>query len=184
MVTKRIAAAVVTVLGLGFGAPAAKAEHIDDLARTLERQSRALESEFVAHFRHASHFRHLISDAREMAGLAAHIHDVAHHGGSPYHLRSDLRKLDDLYHHLEGLVDHIEHDAYHGHGHVHGDTRHVRGLMRSISSTLHHLKADIERITDRGHGHSHGAGYGGRRVVGFGGGVSIGSGGFRIIIGR
>src|SRR5262245_38903561 len=80
MLTKRIAAAVVTVLGMSFGAGSAKAEHIDDLAATLQRQSRALESEFAAHFRHSAHFRHLISDSREMAGLAAHIHEVAHHG--------------------------------------------------------------------------------------------------------
>jgi hypothetical protein len=101
----------------------------------------------------------------------------------------DLRRLDRLFHHVEELVEHIEHDAYHGDGHVHGDTHHVRHLMSQMEDTLHHLRADVNELRygnfhpvvpigghDHGHGHSHG-GHGGVGVV-------FGSGGVRIRFGH
>ena len=73
MLTKRIATAAMAVLGLGFVAGTASAHgygRIDELALHLQGQTRALEGEFAEHFRHTPHFRHLMGEAREMAGLA------------------------------------------------------------------------------------------------------------------
>jgi hypothetical protein len=168
---------VASVLGLavlGGRASAHEFGHIDELALTLQRQTRALEGELAEHFRHAPHFRHLMSDAREMTGLAAHIHEVAHHGGSPYHLRSDLQNLDRLFRHLEAMVAHIEREAYHGGGAIRGHVRHVHELMGAVAGTLHHLEADIARITYPGPA---------RGPAGVYGGASIGTPGFRMSIG-
>ena len=86
-----------------------------------------------------------------MYRLAAHIHTLTHYGGSLYHVRSDVNKLDSLFHHLEDLVAHIEH--HRPGGHIHGDTRHVRRMLARMEDTLHHLQEDVEAMTDPYHGH-------------------------------
>src|SRR5205814_6720100 len=73
MLTRSIGMAVVTLLGITFAAGTASAHgfgRIDELGVTLQGQTRALQGEFAEHFRSTPHFRHLMSDAREMAGLA------------------------------------------------------------------------------------------------------------------
>ncbi len=147
--------------------------HIDGLAVQLTRYARQLDQEFTAHYRHTSQFRHLREDARQMIRLAEHIHEVAHHQGSLSHLESDLRQLDRLFHHIEDLVEEIEHNAaglghYHGHfgsyygtysgGHIHGNTRHVRRILKSMEDTLHHLHDDVRelaRLEEARHHHNH-----------------------------
>lgn len=149
ILSRTIVAAVLAVGGLAIGtqsASAASYSHIDRLALELRGDAGRLYSEFRQHYRHAAHYRHLISDASQMYRLADHIHDLAHRG-TLGHMDSDLEKLDRLFHHLEGLVDEIEHDARHDHfghgGHTHGNTRHVRRLLDQMEDTLHHLHDDI-----------------------------------------
>jgi hypothetical protein len=187
------AAVLMIIAGAGASARADEFEHIDSLALSLQRQTRELYNEFGEHYRHASHSIHLRNDAAKMFRLARHIHDVAHVGGSLNHIAADLRQLDQLFHHLEDLVEHIEHDAFHGDGHVHGDTGHVQALMSEIEDTIHHLRADVNELRRGpvgpvvpigggfggggfGGGHDHGHSHGG-------GGVSFGSGGVRVRIG-
>jgi hypothetical protein len=149
--TRTLIATVLTIAGLSTVGQTARAEHIDDLAFQLQRQSRDLYLEFRQHYSHTRGYRHLISDSAEMYRLAGHIHEIAHHAGSLVHLRSDLKELDRLFHHIEDLVDDIEHDARFGHhgGHIHGSTRHVRHLLHEIEDTLHHLLDDVNELVRR-----------------------------------
>ncbi|MGB7342702.1 MAG: hypothetical protein WBD20_00665 [Pirellulaceae bacterium] len=119
--------------------------HIDDLAQQIERNSKRLVSE-ARHYRHTPEYGHLVSDARDMARLADHVHDLAHHHGSLAHLQSDLVELDRKFHHLESVFDRVEHNAAFGHGHVHGNTSHVRRLLTQIETDLHHLQDDIRSL--------------------------------------
>src|SRR5690606_18505186 len=88
----------------------------------------------------------------EMRRLASHVHDVAHLG-SFSHLERDVADLDRVFHHIEGLVAEIEHDADHNHfghgGHFHGNTRHVRRLLNNMGETLHHLQDDLRDLRPR-----------------------------------
>ncbi|MDB4539811.1 hypothetical protein N9231_05265 [Saprospiraceae bacterium] len=81
-----------------------------------------------------------------MRRLAAHMHETAHHHGSLKHLAKDLAELDSSFHHFESTFARVEHNAAYGHGHVHGNTAHVRRLMRSIENDIHHLREDVNTL--------------------------------------
>jgi hypothetical protein len=119
--------------------------HIDELALSIDRESKRLLQE-TRHYRHTPEYGHLVNDCRELSRLADHMHDVAHHHGSLSHLECDLRELDSMFHHLESLFDQIEWRAAHGHGHVHGHTGHVRQLLDSIEQSIHHLQDDVRQL--------------------------------------
>lgn len=151
----RISLAIIAA-AITSSAATANAEsyrHIDNLALRLQRRSAELFHEFRSHYRHTAQFSHLMADTRDIYYRAKHIHDVAHHRGSVYHLENDLRRLDRKFHHLEDVVRHIEH---HPHGHIHGDTRHVRHLLAEIEDDIHHLRRDVERMARRWHDDHHG----------------------------
>lgn len=143
-------------------------EHIDAQAVKLQKQSATLYHELKNHFRHTRDYRHLLNDAAQIYRLAGHLHEVAHNEGDMAHMQDDLEKLDDKFHHLQDLVediqgtgrgdgshrgqDHSRGSQRHGgrrehgrerDGHIHGDTRHVRSLVRSMEDTLHHLDEDL-----------------------------------------
>lgn len=188
-ITKTALIAVV-VVGLGVSTrstEAASYSHIDRYAVEVQRQAGDLYNEFRLHFAHAAHYRHLMSDASGLYHKAAHAHEVAHRRGNLSHLAADVASLDRTFHHLERLVDDIEHDVYSGYGgHVDGDTLHIRSKLRRMATSLHHLRADIEsmrRIRYRvygGHG-SHGF-HGGSHGVH--GGITIKTGGFSFSFGH
>jgi negative regulator of sigma E activity len=144
-IRKSLALVVLSVsLTAASSAKAQSYEHIDRLASQLQRQSANLYWEFRAHFSHTPGYRHLLSDTARMYRLAAHVHEVIHHGANVGHIRHDVEQLDRAFHHVEEVVDQIEHDAFgHGFGHVHGDTRHVRRQLRQMEATLHHLRDDV-----------------------------------------
>ena len=193
-----IAAAVLSSVGFAANSSQANAAsfgHVDSLAQQLTRQSSELYREFRLHYRHAAHYKHLMSDAAAIYRTAHHIHTVAHLG-SVEHLDRDLRDLDRQFHHLEDLVAEIHDDAHHGHfgqlghgGHVHGDVRHVRRLMRQMEDTIHHLRDDIRELLHDRHDHGHhDVHYRGRRVISPGishspNGISIRTGNFGFRIG-
>ncbi|GAA5504672.1 hypothetical protein [Novipirellula caenicola] len=120
-------------------------DHIDQLALKIAVQSNQIVRE-TSHYRHTPEYVHLLSDARDMARLADHIHELAHHHSSVSHLDRDLAMLDSKFHHLESLFDAIEHRAAYGHGHIHGHTSHVRMLLNAIENNIHHLQADIRTL--------------------------------------
>lgn len=117
-------------------------QHIDRLARQLERQARDLHDEVDAHFRPTPQYRHLHNDVEELEQLADHIHDVIHRGASVNHLRADARKLDRLFHHVEDLVQDmgrsrtIDRRAYF----------HLRQSLSRLEDTVHHLLDDLNRL--------------------------------------
>jgi len=155
----------LATLGAGRSALAA-GPHVDRLALDLQRQSRELMTEFARHYRHAPDFRHLMADSSDLFRQAVHIHSIAHNTNNLHHLNADLAKIDRSFHHLEGVVEGIEHHVRFCHsprcGHFHGDTRHVRALMGSIEDTIHHLRDDVlarsqppipQRHVTTGYGH-------------------------------
>jgi len=138
--------AVLIALGLAATSrtvQAAPGDHMDRLALSLQAQAQRLSAEVRLHYRHTPEYRHLISDARKIYVKAVHIHRIAHRGTSRAHLASDLREIDALYHHTAGLIREIERHAHFGHGHVHGDTRHVRGILAQMRKTIHHMMSDV-----------------------------------------
>ena len=120
-------------------------EHLDQLAVRVERSARLLASE-IRHYRHTPEYAHLRADAKEMRRLASHMHDTAHHEGNLNHLAADLAELDASFHHFESVLNRVEHSAAYGHGHVHGNTAHVRRLLRSIENDIHHLQEDVDSL--------------------------------------
>lgn len=150
--------------------------HIDNLALSIQRQTRQLARESYR-FRHASQYRHLVQDLSKMQRLAQHIHEVAHHSGNVWHLRSDLAEFDSVLHHVQGLFHQIENAADFGHGHIHGSTRTACRLLHAIEDSTHHIKADVDRLS-RGHQRHYGHGsYGASNAYH---GRSIGLGGFSL----
>ncbi|MGE0609293.1 MAG: hypothetical protein AB7O62_19535 [Pirellulales bacterium] len=139
---RTLLAASMLILGVFASANTAKAEHIHDLAEDLEGMSRALVSEYQAHYRYLPEYRHLMHDAMQVAKLASHIHDMTDYRASLRHIQHDLHELDDLYHHMENTLDRVE--SYRGFRH---GTRHVRGLMHTFHDTLEHLQDDVAELT-------------------------------------
>ncbi|MFK8111603.1 MAG: hypothetical protein AB8B91_05360 [Rubripirellula sp.] len=138
----------LAAIALLFTATTASADtyhHIDQLALSIERQAKRLVSE-SRHYRHTPQYRELRDDSRDLARLADHLHDVAHDHGSLAHMESDLFELDAKFHHLESLFDCVERAASYGHGHVHGNTSHVRRLLNSIENDIHHLQEDLRTL--------------------------------------
>ena len=195
---RTLIASTLTLVGVFAGSQAADAasfDHIDHLALRLQSQSRDLYNNFRVRYRHTSEYSHLMSDAATMYRLASHVHDVAHEGCNLAHLQDDLRQLDRAFHHVEHLVDDIEHDAHYGHfgghfgGHIYGNTHDIRRKLALMEDTLHHLRDDVEELAHPAihdpHGHS--LGYRPAPVViggGSGRGVYIGGRGFGIRIGN
>ncbi len=150
----KLTTTVIAAFTLALASTSAHAvdyRHLDRLAIRLTKNSEALFREFRVHYRHTSEYRHLISDAKALRSRALHIHEVAHHRGSLYHLASDVREMDQLFHHLEEVVERVDHRSSHDYhsGHVHGNSRHVSSLMRTIGCDLHHLGEDVEMATPR-----------------------------------
>ena len=162
-------ALLISGFSLAMNSNAEAGDHIDDLAFSIQKQAQVLNHEFARNYRHTPSYRHLMSDTSQMYRLAAHIHDLAHHGGSVRHMEADVRQLDRLFHHIEDLVNAMSHRGHgHGHGHLqplhgghhghghHGfrgpDTRRARMLLRSMENTIHHLHSDLQRLIRIGHG--------------------------------
>ncbi|WP_442511531.1 hypothetical protein SH528x_003212 [Novipirellula sp. SH528] len=145
IVYKTLAACALCLTAFSSPAVANTYQHIDHLALQIAMQSNQLVGE-TRHYQHTPEYRHLVSDARDMARLADHIHELAHHQGSVSHLNSDLAQLDAKFHHLESLFDGIEHRAARGYRHVHGNTSHVKLMLNSIENNIHHLREDIQSM--------------------------------------
>jgi hypothetical protein len=136
-----LAILILTTLAAFSGAVEADTyDHIDKLAKKLQKQTRELRQEFGRHYRHVDHATHLRSDALEIYKLSKHIHQVAHNEGSVVHLRNDLKNAERFFHHLEAALAASNRSFF---GHVHGRARHVHELMHEVEETLHHLNDDM-----------------------------------------
>jgi outer membrane murein-binding lipoprotein Lpp len=156
---RKLALTAITIVGTTVTAGSLQAqsyEHIDSLALRLRSQTGRLAADLRYHYRHLNQYRHLYRDAVAMYRLADHIHTIVHHGEDLDHVASDVRELDELFHHTEDLVheidfhdDHVDFGHWHfGHGHHghhgHGSLRRLRDRLDSIEDTLHHLSDDID----------------------------------------
>jgi hypothetical protein len=134
----------IATLSVANTANAQSHAHIDRLAVRLQQQTAAMHSEVHAHFRGTRDYVHLDRDVAAMERLARHLHDVAHRGGSVSHLRSDARELDQLFHHVEDVIDRLART-----GQINPRTMsHFRGVMGNVSDTLHHLRNDLANLRD------------------------------------
>ncbi len=195
MTMTRILSTTLALATLGMFAAQADAStysHLDRLAVEMQEQSNELVVEFKEHYSHSPLYSHLRRDALELARLAEHVHEVAHHHGSLYHLKNDLRNIDSRFHHLENVVARLEYFARHGIGHVHGDLRHIRTAMHNMEETIHHMQDDLKALAPPVHGHGghghigHAVHYGSGSSIHFrrGGGIHFGSGGIRFHFGH
>jgi hypothetical protein len=175
MTTTRILSTLLTLAALGSFAAQADAStysHLDGLAVKMQGQSAGLVAEFKEHYSHSPLYSHLRHDALELARLSKHVHEVAHHAGSVYHLKSDLREIDTRFHHLEAVIARLEYLARRGIGHAHGNLNHVRSAIHNMETTIHHMQDDLKALTshshdDHGHGgHGGHAGHGGHHDSG------------------
>jgi len=172
---------LVTVLAAGsvFATPA-KADHrhdlerIDELSHRIENEGRQLLSE-IRGFGLVDHrVRSAFGEVSDIVRLASRIHYAAHHGGSRRQMDRDVHALKDLVHHVEEHLDHV---------------RHLRRHIERIDRLTHDLEDRIHDLADRDYratssfgGTSYGYGYGyGYRPAS---GISFGSRGFSITIGR
>lgn len=147
---KRLAllpAAVAIALGLGLtgqNAEASISQELTHKAHKIEDIARELKTEFRKHYAHLGAFRHLMSDLSEICAQAEHIDTLAHNPrGSLRHLQADVKKLDQLTHHLHEVLDAAERSAS---GHVHGRTGHVHKLLTVLDNTIHRLSFTIAGI--------------------------------------
>ncbi|HEX5104818.1 MAG TPA: hypothetical protein VFV87_13450 [Pirellulaceae bacterium] len=150
--------ALFSMSAILVSAGVARADHgfstVEDLAFHVQDHSRDLYYEVRNHLGQTSAGRHLMSDVVEVNRAAARIRSYAHAGYNLEVICRDARKLDELIHHMEEIVDdlrHAGHDHY-GHDHFgygqfgHGqfDGRHVASLLREIEEDVHNLQSEIE----------------------------------------
>jgi hypothetical protein len=109
-------------------------QRVDQLASQLERNAQTLRHEVDSHFRGSPLYRRFDALVHQIEHDAEHIHEVAHRGGSLNHLRSDVAKLDRLYHAAEHLFE---------------DILHSRRLDRQ---TVYHIRAALSRVERDIHG--------------------------------
>ena len=138
--------------GLLLGTNTARADHdhygtAETYAAHVQDHSRELYYEIRSHLGYGSSGRHLMSDAAEMYRLAVRIRSNAHAGWNLESMCRDARRLDSLMHHMEEIVDDLDHGHGHGHHHGHGsELRHITKLLRIIEDDTHELVEEIERL--------------------------------------
>ena len=149
-ITKSVSTMGLLVLtAFASGASANSYHHIEYLAQRVERNSKRLVSEARC-YRHTREYRHLVDDARDMARLADDIQDLARRHGRLSHIASDLAALSRKFHHLEDLIDHIEHGVGVGYGHVHRPGSGVRELMCAIETDINDIHRAVRFLSQPG----------------------------------
>jgi chromosome segregation ATPase len=128
----------VVALGLGAGtAPAQQHDHIDRLARRIEKQAKVIHDEVDQHFPRA---RALHRHAKDLERLGEHLHDLAHEKGQRAHMRADARKMDRLIHDMEDHVKALRDSGLASRRAL----RHIREAMEDLHDTLNHLRKHLE----------------------------------------
>ncbi len=142
--------AAVALSGLfwtGSAATAQSLQHLDRLAGILEWQTRNVHRELFAHYRFVPQFRHLDRDLRQMSRQTNQIRAMIQGRAGVRHMRSEVRELDRLFHHIEELVNDLPRYRT-------GDpqaARRLRSSLRTMENTLHHMQDDLRRL-ERGDG--------------------------------
>lgn len=136
--------------------------YVDELANAVMQRAGALAEVARRNSSYGFAYKHLYNDTYEMYGLAAHIHELAHHHGSILHIRKDVEKLDKLFHHIEDLIAGLRpygasfHHGGHSHGihiHIHRggpsrtQLRRMRLMADDLGHTLHKLRDVLRYAT-------------------------------------
>ena len=140
--------AVVVMAAASLSADQASADifaHIDNLALRIQVQAERLQAA-TEHYIHTPGYSDMVCATNQLRQRATLIHDLAHSHGCMYAMASHLAVLDAQFHRLEALFDHVEYEASHGHGHVHGSTRYVKRVLGNMETNIHHLRADIDQL--------------------------------------
>ncbi|MAG95010.1 MAG: hypothetical protein CMJ48_14885 [Planctomycetaceae bacterium] len=170
-------AIAATLVAFSTQLPSAQARplmSIDDTADQLQHYTAFVSRSVSANFRHIPHYRHLAKDVRELAELAEHIHEVAHHHPERLrHLSDDVEEMHEHLEHIVDVVDHVKDDLYaQSRRSVLIRGRHVRiqfgagslsllqvrqleRALDGVDSMLHELDSQIERAAAH-RSHSHG----------------------------
>lgn len=119
--------------------------HIQKLALDIQIKSDLLMGE-TRHYVHTPGYQRMIRCVAEMRRRAVRVHLLSIQHGCLDEMSRELRRLDALYHEVEGIFDSAECRAAVGVGHVHGSTRHVKKLLKVIEDCIHHIRADIATL--------------------------------------
>lgn len=138
--------AIALLVGAASQANANDWHHIDQMALKVQRQTRQLVTE-ERHYRSSRHYGELLRCTNRLAAISAQVHDLAHHAQCPRTLKTYVNEMDNMFHKVEDLFDHIEDDAARGIGCVRGNTAHVKRLLDSIEDCIHHLQDDLRYLT-------------------------------------
>jgi hypothetical protein len=139
---KRFMLAVLAALSLSVTVKAAQpaapgCDCIEDLSHRLMAQISQLQREYTVTFRGARQYQHGLNDLRQITAQAAHLHESAHGAGSREHLRADVQRLDEAFHHFQSVVGEMSRGGQYGHWGW--ESRTFRRLMSSVGTTIHQL---------------------------------------------
>jgi len=120
--------------------------HIQGLALDIQLKADALMGE-THHYVHTPRYREMIRNISSMRARAVRVHVLSLQHGCLIAMREELRVLDTQFHIIESIFDSAEVEASHGHGHIHGPTRHVKEHLKCIENDIHHILDDITQMT-------------------------------------
>jgi hypothetical protein len=134
-----------------FRSDVARADHfqsVAELANNVRDHGRHLFDEIRHHLGSGGVGRHLIADTSDLGRTALRIRANANAGLNLEATCRDSSRLDQLVHHMEEIVDDLDHD---GHDHFdhdcyHVDVRHLQLLLREIESDVHNLRAEVSQM--------------------------------------
>ncbi len=141
--TMLAAIASVSLVASARDAQARTYHRVDDIAVGLQRQTRDLIRETSVHLRHSPNYAHARADAIQLYRRAEHIHSVAHRRGGVNHLLEDVKKADQFFHHVEGVLKNSLHTSCH---HAGCGRCHISSLLRRIENSIHRLRYEVKLL--------------------------------------
>lgn len=137
------------LFAMSVSASQAKADtwgHIQRLALDIQLKSDALLGE-THHYVHTPNYQTMLRCISDMRARAVRIHVLSLQHGCLIAMAEELRVLDAQFHQIEALFHETEIEASHGHGHIHGPTRHIKEHLNRIEDCIHHIRDDIRQLT-------------------------------------
>lgn len=139
----RAALAASALALVAASAPAQSCESIDRLAGRLEHQARHFQHEVDEHFRPCPQYVALDRNGHEIERLACHIRGDIARGASPWHLRHDIDRLDQLVHYTRSEVEAL--GAWHQLDHR--SYRHLQRSLAEVDDTVHGMQDELRVLT-------------------------------------
>lgn len=141
--------AIVAFIVAGFSiSRAAKADthaHLHSLAAKIDRQADQLLCA-TRHYRHTPNYAQMVAEVATLRAKARHMRVTTFCSRSFNQLEDDIRTVDRCFHRIEAFFDQAEILAAHGHGHIRGNTRHVKRLLDDMAETIDCLHNDVRDL--------------------------------------